>query len=343
MTFDIPKPTSRLTEANGLAAHEWFLFLSNIFAIFGPTGIVSVEHGGTGLDETAQGSLLYGTDDDEYALLSKTATASYLDNSGTTNNPAWKAKAALTKTDDTNVTLTLGGTPATSLLTATSITVGWTGELAVDRGGTGLSSLTLNQIPYGDDSSAFQSSANLTFDGTTLSATNLTLTATGAFIKGDFSNATQASRTLFQTSTANSTTTVGLVPSGSGTVSSLNTYNNSNPTDSAVGQLRTNGSTSVDLRSSVRGTGTLLPLKIIMDSTDAISIATDATITLATKASLSTPMNLKNYTVATLPAGVRGDIAYVTDALAPTYLTAIVGGGAIVTPVFYDGTNWVAY
>ena len=47
--------------------------------------------------------------------------------------------AALTKTDDTNVTLTLGGTPATALLQATSLTLGWTGQLAVSRGGTGIS------------------------------------------------------------------------------------------------------------------------------------------------------------------------------------------------------------
>jgi len=45
--------------------------------------------------------------------------------------------SALTKTDDTNVTLTLGGTPATALLQAVSITVGWAGTLAVGRGGTG--------------------------------------------------------------------------------------------------------------------------------------------------------------------------------------------------------------
>lgn len=44
--------------------------------------------------------------------------------------------AALTKTDDTNVTLTLGGTPATALLQATSITVGWNGQLSLARGGT---------------------------------------------------------------------------------------------------------------------------------------------------------------------------------------------------------------
>ena len=49
--------------------------------------------------------------------------------------------AALTKTDDTNVTLTLGGAPTTALLAATSLTLGWTGTLAASRGGTGLSSL----------------------------------------------------------------------------------------------------------------------------------------------------------------------------------------------------------
>lgn len=45
--------------------------------------------------------------------------------------------AALTKTDDTNVTLTLAGGPTTALLNATSLTLGWTGTLAIARGGTG--------------------------------------------------------------------------------------------------------------------------------------------------------------------------------------------------------------
>lgn len=48
------------------------------------------------------------------------------------------------------------------------------------------------------------------------------------------------------------------------------------------------------------------------------------------------------YTVATLPAaGTAGRMAYVTDALAPSFLTTVVGGGAVVTPVFDNGTNWV--
>jgi len=49
------------------------------------------------------------------------------------------------------------------------------------------------------------------------------------------------------------------------------------------------------------------------------------------------------YTVATLPAaGTQGRRAWVTDATAPTFLGALIGGGTVVCPVFDDGTAWVA-
>jgi hypothetical protein len=64
--------------------------------------------------------------------------------------PQWVSGAALTKTDDTNVTLTLGGTPASSLLAATSLTLGWTGQLAATRGGTGFGSYAVGDILYAD-------------------------------------------------------------------------------------------------------------------------------------------------------------------------------------------------
>ena len=41
--------------------------------------------------------------------------------------------SALTKSDDTNVTLTIGGTPAVSLLASVSLELGWTGTLADSR------------------------------------------------------------------------------------------------------------------------------------------------------------------------------------------------------------------
>lgn len=48
------------------------------------------------------------------------------------------------------------------------------------------------------------------------------------------------------------------------------------------------------------------------------------------------------YLVANLPAAGRiGRIACVTDALAPAFLTVVVGGGAVVSPVFDNGANWV--
>lgn len=58
---------------------------------------------------------------------------------------------------------------------------------------------------------------------------------------------------------------------------------------------------------------------------------------------LKDAINLKSYTVATLPTGTEGDTAYVTDASTPTYLGTLTGGGIIKCPVFYNGTNWVSH
>lgn len=53
---------------------------------------------------------------------------------------------------------------------------------------------------------------------------------------------------------------------------------------------------------------------------------------------------LRSYTVAALPAaGTAGRLAMVSDALAPGFLTIVVGGGAVKTPVFDNGANWVAF
>lgn len=78
-----------------------------------------------------------------------TSTKKFLTQTGTgavSAAPSWGTisgsdvtGAALTKTDDTNVTLTLGGTPTTALLVAASLTLGWTGQLGLTRGGTAAS------------------------------------------------------------------------------------------------------------------------------------------------------------------------------------------------------------
>ena len=50
-----------------------------------------------------------------------------------------------------------------------------------------------------------------------------------------------------------------------------------------------------------------------------------------------------NYTVATLPSAATsgaGARTFVTNALTPTFGSTVVGGGAVFTPVYSDGTNW---
>jgi hypothetical protein len=47
------------------------------------------------------------------------------------------------------------------------------------------------------------------------------------------------------------------------------------------------------------------------------------------------------YTVSTLPTGVTGGRAHVTDATTCTLLGALTGGGSTVCPVFFNGSAWV--
>jgi hypothetical protein len=99
---------------------------------------------------TALGQIIYGGAGGQPIALNPNSTGNnmYL-RSVSSGTPAWASiqggdivGAGLTKTDDTNVTLTLGGTPNNSLLRSVSLTMGWTGQLAVPRGGTGVSTIT---------------------------------------------------------------------------------------------------------------------------------------------------------------------------------------------------------
>lgn len=71
------------------------------------------------------------------------------------------------------------------------------------------------------------------------------------------------------------------------------------------------------------------------------TITGDIAVVFPSKAGIIA-LNPVGYTVATLPAGVVNDRAYVTDATAPTYLGALTGGGAVICPVFHNGTIWVS-
>lgn len=122
--------------------------------------------GGTGLTTYTAGDFIYYASGTAFTKLAIGASGYYLSSTGSA--PQWSAPGALTKVDDTNVTLTLGGSPSTALLNAASLTLGWTGQLAVSRGGTGLSSFTANGIVYASATNALANSSSFVWTGSTL-------------------------------------------------------------------------------------------------------------------------------------------------------------------------------
>ncbi len=113
---------------------------------------VTEVQGGTNQTTYTTGDTLYASASNTISKLAgnTTTTKQYLSQTGTgsaSQAPSWATitgsditGSALTVGNDTNVTLTLGGTPATSLLRAASITAGWTGTLGAARGGTNVDS-----------------------------------------------------------------------------------------------------------------------------------------------------------------------------------------------------------
>jgi hypothetical protein len=136
--------------------------------------------------------------------------------------------------------------------------------------------------------------ANLT--GTLNISGDTTFSGTGQRILGDFSNATLASRTVFQSSTANTATDIPVLPNGTAAGgSSLNTFNLSNIANSAYIVMGAN-STVTRLYSATTGTATLLPLAFGMGSSEAARIDTSSIFYVGSAGSFyNAGLNAKGY------------------------------------------------
>lgn len=235
--------------------------------------------------------------------------------------------AALTKTDDTNVTLTLGGTPATALLQAVSITAGWTGTLSVARGGTGVGtstgsgSLVLSQAPV--------------FTGTTTLAS---VTSTGTWSVNTSGNAITLSPTTAALNLGSAQTS-GLITLGGATGTG------------AISLGRSTASQAVGVANGATSSGNTKTLSIgtggVSGSTTAITYGSTfgTTHTFSGVATFTSAVKLPTTTVGALPSAATigaGGRYFVTDAAAPVYAAIVVGGGAVGIPVFSDGANWRA-
>lgn len=149
----------------------------------GVTGTLPVGSGGTGNTTfTAYSVICAGTTATGafQNVVGVGTTGQILTSNGAAALPSWQSASAalgqpLTRTDDTNVTITLGGTPATALLQAVSLTMGWTGTLSGTRGGTGVNN-GASTITIGGNVTF---SGGFTFTGTLTGNTSVTFPTSG--------------------------------------------------------------------------------------------------------------------------------------------------------------------
>lgn len=264
----------------------------------------------------------------QFATTPPGGTTQFLRGDGTWAAPF--TAAALTEVNDTNVTLSLGGTPSTALLQAASITAGWTGTLAVARGGTGGGTASGTLL---DNITGFSSTGYLK--------------RTGA---GAYSFVSDPSDV---TSVSNSDGTLTISPTTGAVVASLalshaNTWSGTQSFNS--GKLAFNGSssgsTTVNASATASGTLTLPAATDTLVARATTDTLTNKTISSSTN-TIGTGTVLEGVTM-TLGSDATGDIYYRNSSGVLTRLaiggagTFLAGGGSVPaysTPSYPTGAN----
>jgi hypothetical protein len=259
--------------------------------------------------------------------------------------------SALTKTDDTNVTVTLGGSPTTALLAATSLTLGWSGQLAVGRGGTGLSAGTSGGIPYFSSTSTIASSALLTQYGVVYGGgAGATPVATAAGTTGQVLTATTGGApTWASPATSGTVTSVSVVSANgfAGTVATSTTTPAITISTSITGVLKGNGTA---ISAAVANTD-YVPLSTVITKTADYTITGTDTWIINNKPSTALTLTFpaasswtgRYITVKNMQAfavnSASSNIVPIDSTTAGTaILLGVVGNWATLVS---DGTNWV--
>ena len=180
----------------------------------------------------------------------------------------------------------LAGLATTGLVVRTASGAAATRALSVS--GTGLSLtngdgvagnivITSNATSSNTASTVVARDASGGFSAGAVTVSGLGLSGTGGRITGNFSGAVFTDRTMFQTSTVNTATTLGSVPNGTGIGSSYVAFDKADPTNAAYLQLFVGSDvSSAGIRSGASGSGTPLPLKFLTGTGGVERVVIDA-------------------------------------------------------------------
>ena len=142
-------------------------------------------------------------------------------------------------------------------------------------------------------------------------------------------------------SSTNSSTEIGLYNTNTASASNRNwligtTYQNFGDLNFFVSNIAGGNPKASPPKISISTAGRVMIGTSVDNGTDALQVNGSVSVTT---------LKTSGFTVATLPtppAQGLGARAHVTDALNPTYLGTLTGGGTVKCPVFYNGTNWVS-
>jgi hypothetical protein len=260
----VPSSQEPITDENKLVTRVWYTYFDNL--------VRTVSGWVEGLTGLTSNGIVVRTGADEYDTRTITAGngIDITNGDGVSGNPVITftgatTGSALTKVDDTNVTLTLGGSPTTAVVNPVSLTLGWSGQLSLSRGGTNASLTASNGgIVYSTASALavlsgtatagriLQSGASTTPSWSTPTYPSAAGTA-GKILRSDGTNNVYSTATFADTYTASNI----LYSNGSNTVTGLATANNGVLITSGAGVPSISSTLPTAVQTSITQLGTI--------------------------------------------------------------------------------------